>query len=1155
MKGGDPFEFVQARLARFESSGDPACLLERWAGEQFADLRASIGWPAFGPLPPAGVVKRELQAIVLAGRFCWARSQELPGAERLDALLEATELFCAVYPVAPGSIPAQAAGVCAAISSPGGMDPGAVYNDALDMLDEALARRDLQAIDQAIWHLAAAVLAACGDRAEPFFLTSLGSAWLERFEITGRAADIGHAITAHRRAIAVPAPTWAEEAGRRANYSSALLKRFEQQVDLADLDEALAAARAAAALARRSYAALAAGAMDRDQAGGVLPALYASLSSLGQAGLASFEYRQDREDLDEATRASREAAESTAPGDPALPARQANLAQVLLERFAWRWQVADLDEAFTAATAAAGAVPAGHPARGPCLSALALAHASRFSHTGDLDHLDQAIAVGWQAVHAAPDGHPGQAGCLSNLGGALHRRYETVGDTQALDQAIDLHRRAVEATSAGARRPRFLNNLGNALRSRFAVAGQQADIQASITVLGEAVAAAPSTETGRAGYVADLGLSLAAAADQGTGPSGVDLAITTLEREAGTIGDDHPLRHVYFAAVGVAWRACWGATSDDGALQNAITWFGKAAEAAPSGHPHHAEHLTSLGAALLSRFERTGDIQTGWQALAHSKTAAATSTAPAFTRALAARNWGQAAASLGEAHEAAEGFASAVNLLDTVAWRGVRRGDQERQLARFVALASDAAAWALEAGQPERAVELLEQGRGVLLAQSLHQRARHHDLVQAAPGLAADLDAVERAVDQLTAASGKLTADAGDQARRAELTAQRDALLGQIRQRPGLADFLLPPEFTNLRDAATEGPVVITNVSRYRCDALTITTSGVTVTGLTGLTSSDVVQRAVAFIDALQHLPSQTAEDAITGTLGWLWDTLVSPLLPGLRAVAAAAAPGPGSAGPRRPRVWWCPTGPLTFLPLHAAGHHGTPGQAVIDLFTSSYAPTLRLLQRSRQPAPPTTASAGLPLLIALPVTPGLPGIPAATREADAFVGRFQATQLRGPDATTTATKEALEKCPPWAHFACHGVQDISDPSAGYLALHDGPLSIEEIAALRLQQTELAFLSACETSRGGAALADEAITLATAFHLAGYRHVIGTLWNISDELAPAAADHVYGILSCPGEPGINASKAALALDTAVLALRDDCPLEPSLWAPYVHTGP
>ena len=100
---------------------------------------------------------------------------------------------------------------------------------------------------------------------------------------------------------------------------------------------------------------------------------------------------------------------------------------------------------------------------------------------------------------------------------------------------------------------------------------------------------------------------------------------------------------------------------------------------------------------------------------------------------------GQVAAGLNDAHEAMEGFAAAVNLLDTVAWRGLRRGDQERQLGRFIALACDAAGWAITAGLPRRAVELLEQGRGVLLAQSLDERARYHDLAAVAPELAAGL--------------------------------------------------------------------------------------------------------------------------------------------------------------------------------------------------------------------------------------------------------------------------------------------------------------------------------------------------------------------------------------------------------------------------------
>ncbi len=56
---------------------------------------------------------------------------------------------------------------------------------------------------------------------------------------------------------------------------------------------------------------------------------------------------------------------------------------------------------------------------------------------------------------------------------------------------------------------------------------------------------------------------------------------------------------------------------------------------------------------------------------------------------------------------------------------------------------------------------------------------------------------------------------------------------------------------------------------------------------------------------------------------------------------------------------------------------------------------------------------------------------------------------------------------------------------------------------------ELAFLSACETAQPGARLADEAIHLASAFSLAGYRHVIGTLWPVGDQHAVDIADDIY----------------------------------------------
>ena len=46
------------------------------------------------------------------------------------------------------------------------------------------------------------------------------------------------------------------------------------------------------------------------------------------------------------------------------------------------------------------------------------------------------------------------------------------------------------------------------------------------------------------------------------------------------------------------------------------------------------------------------------------------------------------------------------------------------------------------------------------------------------------------------------------------------------------------------------------------------------------------------------------------------------------------------------PRIWWCATGPLAFLPIHAAGiyNNGMARYDISDYAVSSYTPTLNAL-------------------------------------------------------------------------------------------------------------------------------------------------------------------------------------------------------------------
>ncbi|CAL9418735.1 CHAT domain-containing protein [Streptomyces sp. enrichment culture] len=333
-------------------------------------------------------------------------------------------------------------------------------------------------------------------------------------------------------------------------------------------------------------------------------------------------------------------------------------------------------------------------------------------------------------------------------------------------------------------------------------------------------------------------------------------------------------------------------------------------------------------------------------------------------------------------------------------------------------------------------------------------------------------------------------------------------------------------------------PVVVVNSSAYGCTALVVLPDGVARIPLPDVTAQEITDRSEAFTLAVElaggghHLPEHrvAADRFVTRTLGWLWDVIAEPVLAEVRA----------------DRLWWLPTGALSFLPLHAAGHHHDgSGRTVLDRTVSSYTPTLRMLALSRARARRVALPAE-PLVVALPETPGAAPLPGVTSETGELLRlRPGARVLHGSAAGRDATLAAL-RSGGWTHFACHAVSDAIEPSASRLLLADGALSVLDIVRLRIENAQLAYLSACSTARGGAHLADEAIHIGSAFQLAGYPHVVATLWPIADQAAAAVAGTVYRSL---------ADGPAAAVHTATRQLRDACRgRSPLLWASHIHLG-
>ncbi|MEV0176109.1 CHAT domain-containing protein [Streptomyces sp. NPDC050803] len=814
--------------------------------------------------------------------------------------------------------------------------------------------------------------------------------------------------------------------------------------------------------------------------------------------------------LEQALEAARVAVDATPSYARPLRASALSLwGRALRLRYEREGDPRDLGDAISALREAETGAGSGHPDRAAVLSALCAALRERHERTGALEDLLEAVRVARAAVAAGDATDRG--GRLHNLGLALRTRHERTGDRSDLAEAIAVHREAVALTPPGHRDHSLLQQgLANALHVRFELSADTEDFRARINALEAAVEAA---------YDARGPESDGPEAD-GVGPDALGPWAGAVLNLASALAERHE------------------STSEDGDADRAEQLLRAAETALPARHPLHAALQYQLGRVLAAR-DRPG-------AAARLRTAASHPAAAPRLRLRAAYAWGLAAMKAGRPQEAVTAYAQAIAQLPALVPRHLAPLDAERALSETRGLAGEAAACALAAGDATGALGLLELGRGVLLGQGM----KHHDeLAELRPHAPETADRLVRLRTRLDAADGAGTTD-----ERHDLAAEWDRLLEQVRAREGFEDFLRPPRPDRLLPHGAHGPVVLVNVSRFRCDALVIDAAGLSVVPLPHLTLAEVVDRAAAFLGALDRLHDPggadllaqvSAEDEIDGHLRWLWDTVTGPVLDGLGIT--------GAPGTEPPRVWWIPTGPLSLLPLHAAGHHREGvGRSVLDRTVSSYAPTVRALAQARRRA---AGSASSFLVVAVPQAPAARPLPGAVAES-ALLARMlpAAHRLTGEAATRDAVVDGLGEHT-WLHFCGHGTAEPATPSGSRLIVHDHldhPLTVAAISRLDLPGAELAYLSACTTARTGLTVMDEALHLAGALQLAGFRHVVGTLWDIDDTVAVRIAERVYTGL---GAPRPVADRAAYAVRAAVRETRDRYPTTPSLWAAHLHTGP
>ncbi|KAF5561817.1 TPR domain-containing protein [Fusarium phyllophilum] len=462
----------------------------------------------------------------------------------------------------------------------------------------------------------------------------------------------------------------------------------------------------------------------------------------------------------------------------------------------------------------------------------------------------------------------------------------------------------------------------------------------------------------------------------------------------------------------------------------------------------------------------------------------------------------------------------ALELIPAYTPRYLRWSEAQSLLSRISGLASFAAAFSLQSGKAEGAtLALLEKGRGVA-ADLLYDLRLDFDSRKFADlkpeykeTLLSSIGRLENHVQLPGPLPDELTSGTAELTRRLEASKIVDDFMESFSTR-------LKPDNTGFTGFTRNGPIVIINVS-FRCDAFIIKHAVETIP-LPKLSEEELEQRL------------RDGNLGSLNTLEWLWDTITDPILDHLGYAEMPSG--------EWPQICWIPTGALSRFPLHAAGYHqDKAGRTVIDRVMSSYSSSLNaILEGGSKDKRNSSAKA---VLVAMQKTPGSSSLPHAPKEISIVRKLCESMELCTvePKRQTEEVLAELKDCDIF-HFAGHGETDETNPLKSQLRLEDWQtqsLAVSDLLNLKLRDNPpfLAYLSACGTSQiKDKRLLDESLHLISACRLAGFRRVVGTLWEVGDEACVDVAETVYQELK---DSEMDDGSVCRGLHKAVRKIRDN----------------
>ena len=515
----------------------------------------------------------------------------------------------------------------------------------------------------------------------------------------------------------------------------------------------------------------------------------------------------------------------------------------------------------------------------------------------------------------------------------------------------------------------------------------------------------------------------------------------------------------------------------------------------------------------------------------------------------------------------------------------------------------DACALGIKLGRVNEALELLEQGRGILnflpdaFADNLDQLAREY------PELFEKFEKCRQNVATTITYLDASGHEAGNSAKYDDVIDEDSldnlsSILTEIRQKPGFENFYQPMTVSQMQGLACNGSIIVLVGSSLIPYAVILNQQSIKTVQLSlqhidtskkanffGDWSSSILNQitgrelfTVNFSDDGQtdvkssRLSDAQRSVALQDLLHILWVRVIEPIN---NVLSFKGPPGPtiedSLFNSIKNQVSWIRTGVYSRMPMHAAlSEDDVP---FISYAVSSYMSNFQSLSAAQKRTKAISQEQGHGLLITMPSKSNRPTFGGPFLRAEIVqqevsnitqsAESIQWSKLERPSAERVKHHFTSAR---YAHFICHGILDPEEPRKSHLKLWQDlksgkgrvdPLYLSEIASWQASKTALVFLSACSVAdTENKSFSDENLDIANAFAVAGVPNVVGSMWPVSSSVATTLSGWFWNYLNwrLSKGTGLDGGMVAQALHIATIEAASRYVNDPLMWAGFIHIG-